>query len=318
MHSFKENTGRASAPRAPSPPRTLAPPLPLAPLQRALGNRGFGDLLRATACGEAQASWPPLEEAAEQAELPAAQATCAKSRTVADSFARGDAKFPPVGYWFARLYQLITEAEIEARGGLQQPGFLLHFIPFFFEMYAVNVERYSAGMNQAITEAWAPYFAGLHAADAQVSEGFLGYGYIWRVTDAIFAAVSAHVEGDMAAALTLAYNTYHERYFDSKPFAEYHADFFERNRPIFDGVRLELVQELFVSAGAQPGLAITALTIGDYLGVGRSVDSIYRWRQTAWDEAAASISAAQEQRRAGRRFGGAPPQTYNIMPWGDF
>lgn len=117
MHSFKENTGRASAPRAPSPPRTLAPPLPLAPLQRALGNRGFGDLLRATACGEAQASWPPLEEAAEQAELPAAQATCAKSRTVADSFARGDAKFPPVGYWFARLYQLITEAEIEARGG---------------------------------------------------------------------------------------------------------------------------------------------------------------------------------------------------------
>ena len=38
-------------------------------------------------------------------------------------------------YWFAKLYEITTGFEISAARDYKQPGFVLHFIPIFYDMY---------------------------------------------------------------------------------------------------------------------------------------------------------------------------------------
>ena len=102
--------------------------------------------------------------------------------------------------------------------------------------------------------------------------------------------VTAHVKGDMAEALARAYRSYSAKYCVTRPLDDYHDDFFVRNKPIFEKVKLSLVNEL-INRGrgfAMWGKSVdpkVAARAGDIMKVGLDVDEVYKWRETAWQEA---------------------------------
>ena len=225
------------------------------------------------------------------AELRAANATLAKSRSVADTILRPGAR-SDLAYWFAELYYYITRYEIEDRGLFDHPAFVLHFIPIFYDMYAVNAEQFARGELANIVANWGEHFA---TAEAIVDPSML-VPYAMAATRSLISGVKAHIQGDMADALVWAYRSYAARYCRVPPFhPTYHPDFFDHNRPIFDRVRTALINELLNRGmglqmpgrrGMDPNLAAR---IADVLRVGMDVDKIYRWRQTAWDKAKARV-----------------------------
>ena len=76
------------------------------------------------------------------AALRGAYDTLQESGRVAQALRPSADKLPPEAYWFARLYELITLAEIQHRGRLSHPAFVLHFIPEFYELYRRNLDAY--------------------------------------------------------------------------------------------------------------------------------------------------------------------------------
>jgi hypothetical protein len=90
-------------------------------------------------------------------ELTAAQQTLRRSAEVSQMFCRNlgalaPIAVPPFGahfgrrpgtvasvldhkYWFAKLYELMTYYEIRERGRFFYPGFVMYFIPVFYDMY---------------------------------------------------------------------------------------------------------------------------------------------------------------------------------------
>ena len=48
-------------------------------------------------------------------------------------------------YWFAKLYEITTGFEISAARDYKQPGFVLHFIPIFYDMYNRALDAWPAG-----------------------------------------------------------------------------------------------------------------------------------------------------------------------------
>ncbi len=301
-------------PALPVPPALTVPQVRLDPpgamlqLQRQLGNRAVTGLLAPPSTGTAVLK---SEDEAESAELPAANATLAKSRTVAKSL-EGSGGRPPMEYWFAKLYEFITEAEIAGRGAMAYPGFLLSFIPMFYDLYASNVERYrpvsSAGGASRVADPWKGYFNETEFGDDVVAgrvdlatqalrdPRYLVGGYLNAVTLSVLAGVSAHVNGDMAHALAYAYDNYRARYVGSGPFNKYRGDFFEKNRPVFDGVRVRLVGHLLDKMDLPGVLAPQLLDVGDSVGVGGPrVDDIYAWRERAWSGAQAELAQRESE-----------------------
>lgn len=311
--------------RAPTPLRPaltipqvrLDAPGSMLQLQRQLGNQAVTGLLAPPSTG---VSVFKTEDEAEAAELPGANATLAKSRSVARSL-EGSGDRPPMGYWFAKLYEFITEAEIAGRGAMSYPGFLLSFIPMFYDLYAMNVEwdqAAHAGSATSVADQWKGYFDETEFGDDVVAEQvdvetqaardprYLVGGYLNAVTISILAGVSAHVQGDMAHALAYAYDGYRSRYLGSGPFNKYKSDFFERNRPIFDTVRVKLVAHLLDKMHLPGGLAPRLLSLGDSVGIGGPrVDDIYEWREKAWAEAWDSVSDPGRGHLRSRHPGGS-------------
>lgn len=315
--------GGKSPPPAFTAPRPGGPPA-MFQLQRQIGNQAVADLL---ARPNGLSSIVPEAEAEREA-LPAAYATLAQSSKVAESL-KGSGDRPPMRYWFAKLYEFITEAEIAERGALSHPGFLLSFIPTFYDRYVGNVlyncaddpgacparpERTQASAPIAppadrsrVSDSWRPYFQenkfGDRVVDSEVDSDvdsatqiapdprYLVGGYMGAVTVSIFAGVSAHVKGDMANALMTAYDRYRSRYLEAGPFDKYKHDFFEKNRPLFERVREKLVTHLVDIMGWPSSLTPALLRMGDALGLGGPrVDEIYGWRTKAWSEARAKCT----------------------------
>src|SRR5262249_17482774 len=54
-------------------------------------------------------------------------------------------------YWFAKLYELITYYEIGGREKFTYPGFVMHFIPVFYNMYYDAMRNFLAGNHSAVS-----------------------------------------------------------------------------------------------------------------------------------------------------------------------
>src|SRR5690606_20540011 len=88
-------------------------------------------------------------------ELKAAYQTLNKANAVAGQFFRTvgavgrTGRFIPTimdtKYWFAKLYAIITGFEIGAARNYKEPGFVLHFIPIFYDMYKNALDAWDAG-----------------------------------------------------------------------------------------------------------------------------------------------------------------------------
>jgi hypothetical protein len=220
-------------------------------------------------------------------ELASAKGTLEKSREVADTIVgRGATSDMP--YWFARLYQYITLYEIEDRGKLTHPCFVLHFIPIFYDTYFVAVDAFKK--KSGIPSHWQDHFtlAGLYVDPSQL------FPYAASVTKSLITGVTAHIKGDMAPSLEKAYRSFRDKYTGVPPFDTYKLDFFERNRPIFEKVRNTLVNELVnrgmgmaaMGKSVDPNLASKA---ADEVKMGLDIGEIYKWREEAWKTAKTNL-----------------------------
>ena len=216
-------------------------------------------------------------------ELSAAQATLQKSQEVADTIL-GPGATSDMPYWFARLYQYITQYEIQDRGTLTQPCFLLHFIPIFYDTYKLAADAFVNKGN--IPPHWQDHFstAGLIVDPSQLMP------WVAAVTHSLLAGVTAHIKFDMEPSLIKAYKSFSTKYSGVPPFDDFKPDFFDRNKPIFSKVRVTLVNEL-VNRGT--GLAAFGKSVNpnfassaaETVRLGLDIEEIYRWRDVAWRRA---------------------------------
>jgi hypothetical protein len=213
-------------------------------------------------------------------ELQGARRTLEQSRETAQTILRPRAT-SDLPYWFARLYQYITQEEIDSKDQLSFPCFLLHFIPVFYDSYLVAANAFKAG--GAVPAHWQDHFtmAGL------VVDPSTPLPYANAVAQSLATGVAAHIKGDMAPSLERAYRSFSRKYSGVPPFDTFKPDFFERNREVFNRVRTTLVNELvnrgmglgMYGRSVDPGFAARA---GEIIGFGLDIDEIYRWREEAW------------------------------------
>lgn len=227
---------------------------------------------------------------AEANELAAAKATLEKSRDIAQSIV---AVKSGAGYWFAELYFYITRHEIEAEKTLHDPGFLLHFVPIFYDMYSQHAELFIKGKPDNLSPSWRAHFK-----DSSVSsDPGPNTQSVNDATVAVVSGVKAHIQGDMANALEEAYRSYSAKYCDVPAFDTFKVDFFQTNRPIFDKVKLEFLHE-FVGLGVLGGSRMISPKLsskaGELMGKGLDVNEIYGWRSVAWQEAKDRIEATEK------------------------
>jgi hypothetical protein len=239
------------------------------------------------------------EERAIALEKPAALKTLDVSGQVADRL-KPDKLSPGHGaYWFAELYYTITHEEVNSTGTLDHAGFLLHFIPVFYDLYKQNAEQFAAGRYDAIAPNWRKHFGDMPEGVTFPTDPeqlkLLDADLAQRVRESAVASavlslgVSAHIQGDMAPALADAYRSYARKYCGVPPFDDYHADFFEHNRPVFEAVSKSLLSQFGDALMLTPNReALEAAQ--KYFKAGLDLDEVFRWRQTAWDRARANLA----------------------------
>lgn len=179
-------------------------------------------------------------------------------------------------YWFAKLYEIITRFEISAARDYKQPGFVLHFIPIFYDMYNRALDGWQAG-GASVSPLWRVHFMNTGQPDM---DSILGWSS--GVTTSIITGVSAHIRGDMAEALERAYRSYTSKYCldPAPPFDTYKPDFFAMGA-VFNQARTAAMS-LVASLGPVPAAGVK---IGDALGAGLDVGQVNQWRADAWADA---------------------------------
>lgn len=243
-----------------------------------------------------------------ETEMPAARRTLELSASTSRSFVRSLGELAPIlvlpfpqahlgrrpgfvqtviddKYWFAKLYELITYYEILDRDRFQHPAFVMHFIPIFYNLYFDALQAFQAGDTARVSALWLRHFR-CQSGNGGTQRTLDGVNF------SIVSGVTAHVQGDMATALEQAYRTWDES--PKPPFAALHDDFFDRNRPIFERVRASFFIDMNDKAGFpfRPEVGQLVIVTGEMVsGAGLSVNQIYQWRTTAWNEAARRLSA---------------------------
>jgi hypothetical protein len=186
-------------------------------------------------------------------------------------------------YWFAKLYELITYYEVRDCEKFDNPGFVLHFIPIFYDLYHGALQNYRNGGK--VSPLWRTHMEGLRQKGEEVQPGTLEGAKF-----SIRSGVAAHVQGDMSTALENAYRTW--RADPKPPFESLKNDFFATNRQIFNAAKAAFFLDLN-DKGPFPFRA----DVGQYIiaqgepvaGGGLSVDEVYLWRGAAWNQAASRL-----------------------------
>ncbi|MBF2046829.1 MAG: hypothetical protein IGS54_05580 [Elainella sp. C42_A2020_010] len=227
-------------------------------------------------------------------ELDAARKTLGLSAHVAKSFLRSVGALDARGrftetildnkYWFAKLYELITYYEIAEVQRFEHPGFVLHFIPIFYNLYHESLQNFWQGKLNQISQLWINHFQTAGRPSWNSVSGFAN-----QVLKSIVTGVAAHIQGDMAIALEQAYRSYTAKYcLSNLRFDDFRKDFFENNRPIF-----EMVQAAFFLELSRRGPFPVRPDVGQFIigtgaqltGGGLDIDEVYRWRAEAWETA---------------------------------
>jgi len=223
------------------------------------------------------------ESEALPAELAAAESTRQHSVDVRESLRRDKC------YWFAFLYYVITDQEIQRRGQFKYPAFVMHFIPVFYDMYGVNAEQYAKNGMKGLKSNWQGHFSfGGEPTDGIKNQTL----FLSDASSVITSGVSTHILDDMPVALERAYRTYTATYCtNNRPFDDYKSDFIDaKSKELFVAVRTSFVNHLvnfgmgfgIARRGVNPEVAAKA---ADKLGLGINIDEIFAWRETAWQRA---------------------------------
>ena len=219
-------------------------------------------------------------------ELSAARQTLNKSRNVAlDLYFGGTYLF-----YFAKLYEIITENEIAAaeRGQFRVPAFLLHFVGIFYDLYYEAYLNHKNGDISRLPNWWSNHFT-----LANYPQHFPLDLWLLGVRNSSVSGVRAHITGDMAEALVRTYHSFKSKYcLQTLRFDDMYGDFFDQNRPLFGNVKRRFMDAMVRSRPFPvPGARIRSLLeMGDRIvGAGLNVTEIYNWRDLAWRTARARI-----------------------------
>jgi hypothetical protein len=192
-------------------------------------------------------------------------------------------------YWFAKLYELMTYYEIGAHEKFTHPGFIMHFIPVFYDLYYDAVQSFMAGDHKPVSDLWMRHFRGPTGRASPTA--------IDTVMFSVVTGVTAHIQGDMAFALETAYRTWAAK---PKPaFAALYDDFFLRNRPIFAVGRAEFFLDVGqkTQSAVRPEVAQLMIGIGEQVAAGGlDVDEVHTWRTAAWRTAERKLAVAELDR----------------------
>jgi Family of unknown function (DUF5995) len=206
-------------------------------------------------------------------------------RTVGALNARG--RFTPTiidnKYWFAKLYEYITYEEIKAAGQFRHPAFVMHFIPHFYALYHDALNKWNSNNRSAVPRLWATHFT--TAARPDVSSIM---AWAAGVRDSIVTGATAHILGDMVAALERAYRSYVRKYcLDPPPrLDDFRSDFFDTNRIVFERAKADLLLDAarFSPFPFRPEIGQFLFAKGEPLAGGLDVNEVYRWREQVWAE----------------------------------
>jgi hypothetical protein len=179
-------------------------------------------------------------------------------------------------FWFAKLYEIITGFEISAARNYKEPGFVLHFIPVFYDMYNRALVSWDAG-GASVSPLWRVHFMSTGRPD---NDSILAWSS--GVVTSIVTGVSAHIRGDMGQALETAYRSYVKKYClnPAPSFDTYKDDFFAMGT-VFEQGRVAAMS-LVASLGPVPEAGVK---IGEAMGAGLSVGQVNQWRAEAWADA---------------------------------
>jgi hypothetical protein len=227
-------------------------------------------------------------------EMPLARATLDLSAQVSRRFIRSlgalgaRGRFVPTvldnKYWFAKLYEFITYFEIADISRFRHPGFVLHFIPIFYNLYYQALENWFNGNRSSVSALWTTHFTRTERPDVGSLRAWMN-----GVRDSIVTGVTAHVQGDMATALERAYRSYVSKYCLNPPprFDDFREDFFERNRIIFDRAKASLLLDLSPLSPfpVSPEVGQFLFAQGEPFAGGLDVEEVYNWRAATWNEA---------------------------------
>jgi hypothetical protein len=172
-------------------------------------------LLRgAGAAAEALPRFEPLGFEPDPAVAKTADAVLVEQQALASELARaGDAK-----RWFARVYELVTSAQVEhvRRGSFAHPEWVLRLIPVFHRYYVDNLARWRGSDSRRCEEHWRRAFSAAERAgpDRRGAQQQLFAGLLF--------GVRAHIEGDLPRALA---EVYADHYASRCDFVRFRADY---------------------------------------------------------------------------------------------
>jgi hypothetical protein len=187
-------------------------------------------------------------------------------------------------YWFAKLYELMTYEEIKAHKDYAHPGFVLHFIPIFYGLYHSALMNYLKGAVTQVHSLWRIHFDGVSPSSPA--------GSMDGAKHSISSGASAHVQGDLANALETAYRSWKA---DPKPsFAALKDDFFgPRGLAPFDASKASFFLDLNDKGPFpfNPAVGQMLIAYGEPIAGGLSITEVFKWRETAWQEAARRLQS---------------------------
>ena len=222
------------------------------------------------------------------AEFPLARKTLDVADQNAKDFVRllqaggGIKQFPSTNlYWFAKLYSGTTYLELRDLKNVEHPAMVAHFIPIFFGLYKDAMDNYQSRATSKVPAHWMTHFKASQESKVSMTGAQIS----------IETGSEAHIQGDMAKAFVLAYKTFVSKYCpDNPPPLEYfHESFFgPAALKVFPESQGDIFTEIARTVGPQ-GVSIektkTLLLQGSNIFQALDLDTVYEWRQDAWDNA---------------------------------
>lgn len=141
-------------------------------------------------------------------------------------------------YWFARVYEYVTENEIAAIRARRYmyPHMKMQEVIGFQQTYMANLNAWEHGAKQQVESNWQAAFA------AAESSSMTGSVFGWDIKNALLPSMQAHIRFDLPRAIASAYATNYSG-IPNTTIGDFHADF-EAMGPVFDAAQAEIEPEL--------------------------------------------------------------------------
>jgi hypothetical protein len=166
------------------------------------------------------------DEAVYKKRRTAAGAQLNRQRATADSFLGNSDSPMDNRYWFARVYSLVTEGELQeaSSGAFFYPSYALQCVRYFDQIYQDNVK--AADTGEQVEAHWERAFEVCADEDGYVGPDILDFltGDLYRSITSLVISMQAHIRYDLPRAEAWVFQSYYSHMDDAK-MADFGPDF---------------------------------------------------------------------------------------------